>query len=215
MRQLLRACAAASLIAVFPTTAFTARVFSAAPAPSATTSASTTTTATPVATTQTQTLFAAPVSSAAPATPTTTPATTTTPPPPTTSPPTTSSETTTSATTAPVINPIGARVVLEPVPVVEGISAYGERVSGATPAVATSGAPATGVAAPVIGTEFSEVDLDRAVRKESRRAQRKVARNEQRLQTIAPRTNVDRTAEMPDDPVSPAISPPDRGTIRY
>src|SRR5439155_16685330 len=123
--------------------------------------------------------------------------------------------TTTTATTAPVINPIGARVVLEPVPVVGGISAFGERVSAETSAVVTPVVPAAGVAAPVIGTEFAEIDLDRAVRKESRRAQRKVARNEQRLQTIAPRTNVDRTAEMPDDPVSPAISPPDRGIIRY
>ena len=105
-----------------------------------------------------------------------------------------------------VINPIGARLVLEPVPVVDGISANGERVPGAT-TTAVPAAPAS-TAAPA-------VDLDRAVRRESRRTQRKVARNEQRLQTIAPRTKVDRSAEMPDDPVSPAISPPDRGTTRY
>jgi hypothetical protein len=100
------------------------------------------------------------------------------------------------------------------VPVVDGISANGERVPGTTTVVSVpASAPAAGVAAPSI--EFAEADLDRAVRRETRRAQRKVAPNEQRLQTIAPRTTVDRTAEMPDDPVSPAISPSGRGTIQY
>jgi hypothetical protein len=132
-----------------------------------------------------------------------TPTSTTRPPPATTPAP---------ETPVAVINPIGARLVLEPVPVVDGISAYGERVPGATAALGAP-APAAGLAAPSI--EFSEVDLDRAVRRETRRTQRKVARNEQRLYTITPRTAVDRGNEMPDDPVSPAISPPERGRIQY
>jgi hypothetical protein len=35
------------------------------------------------------------------------------------------------------------------------------------------------------------------------------------LYSITPRSNVDRSNEVPDDPVSPAISTPDRPVVRY
>ena len=100
---------------------------------------------------------------------------------------------------------VGARLTFEPEPVVDGISANGERIPGET-TVISAPIPAAALAAPSI--ESAQVDLDRAVRRETRRTQRTVAPNEQRLYTIAPRTTVDRSAEMPNDPVSPAISPP-------
>jgi len=51
----------------------------------------------------------------------------------------------------------------------------------------------------------SSQNLDRAIR-EVEKDRKKIGRNGQLLKTIAPRTNVDRTHEMPDDGPSPALS---------
>jgi len=51
-------------------------------------------------------------------------------------------------------------------------------------------------------------ELDAAMRSSETRTRAKVARKGQLLHSIAPRTNNDRSDEMPDDPVSPAITPP-------
>jgi hypothetical protein len=51
-------------------------------------------------------------------------------------------------------------------------------------------------------------ELDAAMRSSEARTRAKVARKGQLLHSIAPRTNNDRSDEMPDDPVSPAITPP-------
>lgn len=70
--------------------------------------------------------------------------------------------------------------------------------------------------ADLAGSVTSTPELDRATRKELNKA--KVAsrsRNKQLLNTIAPRTNADRTDQMADDPPSPALATPDRSLPRY
>ena len=51
----------------------------------------------------------------------------------------------------------------------------------------------------------SSVSLDRVIR-QAERDRKKIGRNGQLLNTIAPRTNVDRSSEMPDDGPTPALS---------
>ena len=51
----------------------------------------------------------------------------------------------------------------------------------------------------------SSVSLDRVI-KSAERDRKKIGRNGQLLNTIAPRTNVDRSSEMPDDGPTPALS---------
>jgi len=70
--------------------------------------------------------------------------------------------------------------------------------------------------AELAGSVTSTPELDRATRKELAKAKMvSRSRNKQLLNTIAPRTDVDRTDQMPDDPLSPALSTPDRGLPRY
>lgn len=87
-----------------------------------------------------------------------------------------------------------------------------------TPEASGGGQPQVMVlnAANSAGSVTLTPELDRATRKELNKA--KVAsrsRNKQLLYTIAPRTHVDRSGEVPDDPISPALSTPDRGFPRY
>jgi hypothetical protein len=53
-------------------------------------------------------------------------------------------------------------------------------------------------------TVRSSASLDRVI-KQSERDRRKIGRNGQLLYSIAPRTNVDRSNEMPDDGPTPAL----------
>jgi hypothetical protein len=57
--------------------------------------------------------------------------------------------------------------------------------------------------APVATTATPE--LDAATRAAERKLRAKTARKQQLMHSIVPRTNVDRTDQMPDDPVSPAV----------
>jgi hypothetical protein len=78
------------------------------------------------------------------------------------------------------------------------VGTNGERVPvNRTASVLT--APAAPVAVP---------ELDAAMKSSEAHTRAKVARKGQLLYSIAPRTNNDRSDEMPDDPVSPAITPP-------
>ncbi len=56
-----------------------------------------------------------------------------------------------------------------------------------------------------VDTLRSSQDFDRAV-KQVERDRKKIGRNGQLLQSIAPRTNVDRTNQMPDDGISPTLT---------
>jgi hypothetical protein len=95
--------------------------------------------------------------------------------------------------------------------VVDGVNANGERVGGQVVAEALSGLSpnalpentdlvVTRSASAVILPELSAVE-----RKELRK-RHNVGKNQQLLNTIAPRTNVDRTRQMPDDPPTPALT---------
>lgn len=96
-------------------------------------------------------------------------------------------------------------------------------VTGTTPGTTSGGTPNYGnanAAAAVNGAGFTASaiatpQLDAATRREARRERATVARGGQTLNTIAPRTNVDRTNQMPDDPPSPALRTPDRPVVRY
>ncbi len=55
------------------------------------------------------------------------------------------------------------------------------------------------------GTTQSSRTLDRAI-KQAERDRKKIGRNGQLLRSIAPRTNVDRTEQMPDDGPTPALT---------
>jgi hypothetical protein len=66
------------------------------------------------------------------------------------------------------------------------------------------------------GSVTSTPELDRATRKELNKAKMASrSRNKQLLNTIAPRTNADRTDQMADDPPSPALSTPSRSLPNY
>jgi hypothetical protein len=54
-------------------------------------------------------------------------------------------------------------------------------------------------------TTQSSRSLDRAI-KQAERDRKRIGRNGQLLQSIAPRTNVDRTDQMPDDGPTPALT---------
>jgi hypothetical protein len=86
------------------------------------------------------------------------------------------------------------------------VSAEGERIPAPAPIVISQAAVTNG------GETLETPELDRAATREARRSAR-VPRNAQRLHTIAPRTEVDRSHEMPDDPPSPALRTPDRPLI--
>lgn len=62
-----------------------------------------------------------------------------------------------------------------------------------------------GNASLVTEAQVNGVNVDRAINQVSRERKR-VGRNGQLLYSIAPRTNVDRTAQMPDDGPSPALT---------
>lgn len=57
----------------------------------------------------------------------------------------------------------------------------------------------------VTESQFNAANVDRAIAQVSRDRKR-IGRNGQLLYSIAPRTNVDRTAQMPDDPLPPALT---------
>jgi hypothetical protein len=77
---------------------------------------------------------------------------------------------------------------------------------GGTNAAARGSITAGGIASP---------ELNAATRREARKERAVVQRRGQMLESITPRTNVDRSNEMPDDPVSPALATPDRPAVRY
>jgi hypothetical protein len=107
-----------------------------------------------------------------------------------------------------------------------GINADGERTGGASGNATASGNPtanggvagANGGPAPAaagrLGSSVTP-ELDRATRREAQRTRNTAARKGQMLHSITPRTNVDRSDQMPDDPPSPAIATPDRPAITY
>jgi hypothetical protein len=57
------------------------------------------------------------------------------------------------------------------------------------------------------------VSLDRVI-KSAEKDRKKIGKNGQLLNSIAPRTNVDRSAEMPDDGPTPALSGLSNGLVR-
>jgi len=59
----------------------------------------------------------------------------------------------------------------------------------------------------------SSVSLDRVI-KSAEKDRKKIGRNGQLLNSITPRTNVDRSAEMPDDGPTPALSGLSNGLLR-
>ena len=104
--------------------------------------------------------------------------------------------------------------------VVEGVDANGERVGGQVIAEGLSGlspnASASGLSPNAMaessdlivtrsGSSVIAPELSALERKELRKRQN-VGKNQQLLNTIAPRTSVDRTRQMPDDPLTPALT---------
>jgi hypothetical protein len=93
-----------------------------------------------------------------------------------------------------------------------GVSVNGERLAnpaGIAASDLTAGAD-FGIAAssvPQVGIATSVAAADPAVRKELRKRQA-LKRNDQLLYSIAPRTNVDRSWQMPNDPPTPALRAP-------
>jgi len=88
----------------------------------------------------------------------------------------------------------------------------GRNVIGVTPIAAGYDAPVMGVdpnqvvvagvsLAPSYAMTAATPELDRATRKELAKARTASRTNRQLLTSIAPRTNVDRTDQMPDDPI--------------
>lgn len=103
------------------------------------------------------------------------------------------------------------------------LNANGER-TGAVSGNPAQGGPAgtvgviNGANGAAVGTSAGASvtpELDRATRREAQRTRNTVARKGQMLQSIAPRTNADRSGQMADDPPSPAIATPDRPAISY
>ena len=64
--------------------------------------------------------------------------------------------------------------------------------------------PAAANGTTTLDTVRAGASLDRVINQASR-DRRKIGRNGQLLHSIAPRTNVDRSAEMPDDGPTPAL----------
>jgi hypothetical protein len=102
--------------------------------------------------------------------------------------------------------PLGFPVVVDNGMVATGgVTLNGERF--ANPAAVTETTTFSGAEiVPQVGVATSAA-MDPAVRRELRKRQ-SLKRNGQLLYSIAPRTNVDRSWQMPDDPVSPALRPP-------
>jgi len=80
---------------------------------------------------------------------------------------------------------------------VEMIDANGERVAVNTITTVPT--------APAAATPTPTPELDAATRAAERKLRAKTARKQQLMHSITPRTNVDRTDQMPDDPISPAV----------
>jgi hypothetical protein len=107
--------------------------------------------------------------------------------------------------------PTGIPIVVDNGAVAAGaVTLNGERIA-ANPATATITGVDLGYAGaaivPQVGVATSATATTPAERKELRKRQN-LPRNGQLLYSIAPRTNVDRTRQMPDDPISPALRPP-------
>ena len=109
--------------------------------------------------------------------------------------------------------PLGFPVVLDNGLVAPGAVSINGELSGNPAAntggnavIASNGAILSGAAiAPQVGVATS--NNDPLVRRELNK-RRNLRRNGQLLYSIAPRTNVDRSWQMPDDPISPALRPP-------
>jgi hypothetical protein len=65
------------------------------------------------------------------------------------------------------------------------------------------------------GAAMATPEINSAVRREARKERATVERRGQMLYSITPRTHGDLSWQMPDDPVSPALSTPDRPAVRY
>jgi hypothetical protein len=87
------------------------------------------------------------------------------------------------------------------------LNANGERMGNAEASTTSSGNVQADVASGgTIGAVVSP-ELDRATRREAQRQRATVQRKGQMLNSITPRTSVDRTDQMADDPPSPALTP--------
>jgi hypothetical protein len=76
------------------------------------------------------------------------------------------------------------------------IGANGERIP-VSRAASVVPAPANATPTP---------ELDAAIRNSAQQTRKKVERKGQVLNSITPRTNADKSDQMPDDPVSPALT---------
>ncbi len=96
-----------------------------------------------------------------------------------------------------------------------GMSAGATTAGGARLAAAPANPNVTALASAAVpaGEVLATPLLDRAVREEARR--QRASRGGQRMHTQPPNTDVDRTFQVPDDPLSPAIATPDRPMITY
>ena len=107
--------------------------------------------------------------------------------------------------------PTGIPIVVDNGAVAAGaVTLNGERIAAnpANPTITGVDLGYAGAAiAPQVGVATSATATTPAERKELRKRQN-LPRNGQLLYSIAPRTNVDRTRQMPDDPISPALRPP-------
>ena len=100
-----------------------------------------------------------------------------------------------------------------------GLDANGERVGGQVVAEGTSGLSPNASASGLSPNALAETDVIAtqsgssvivpelsAVERKELRKRHNVGKNQQLLNTIAPRTSVDRTGQMPDDPPTPALT---------
>jgi hypothetical protein len=93
-------------------------------------------------------------------------------------------------------------------------NAYGANVSSTSTGAASAGA-APSASGAVVASGIATPQVNAAERREARKERAVARQGGQMLYSITPRSNVDRSGEVPDDPVSPAISPPDRALVRY
>ena len=101
----------------------------------------------------------------------------------------------------------------------EGVDANGERVGGQVVAEGTSGLSPNASASGLSPNALAETDVVvtqsgssvivpelSAVERKELRKRHNLGKNQQLLNTVAPRTSVDRTGQMPDDPPTPALT---------
>jgi hypothetical protein len=81
---------------------------------------------------------------------------------------------------------------------------YADNGASSNNQVGVNGANGVNAGAATNDTVRSSANLDRVI-KQAERDRRKIGRNGQLLYSIAPRTNVDRSNEMPDDGPTPAL----------